>query len=238
MDKDALSRMEFVELTEYILDVTRFELEKEEDREEIISTWWASFEEFDRINIQFRPDPKVDAMIQDMLNSIDRPNPLEDVNCDVQEKRDWWCDLQNGSGLGHMYDHIANYYELIPPFVHPQTRIPENLLKMYSESRWCYVYQLYGACLALSRAIIEVVSDNEYPKEKKNWTMMESLDLLVLVQKLSSDCRDQLRSKVIKPANAVLHDGKAVKSNEAFEAIVIMKEFLEIIYKAKPYKGN
>ena len=135
MDKDDLSKMEFVELTEYILDETRFGLEKEQDREEIISTWWASFEEFDRINIQFRPDPKVDAMIQLMLNRIDRPNPLEDVNCNVQEKRDWWSDFQNDSGLGNMYDHIANYYELIPPFVHPQTRIPENLLKMYSEGK-------------------------------------------------------------------------------------------------------
>ncbi len=238
MDKDDLSRMEFVELTEFILDTTRFGLEKEEDREEIISTWWTNFEEFDRINIQCRPDPKVDNLIQLMLNSIDRPNPLEDASCDVQEKRNWWCDFQNYSGLGNMYDHIANYYELIPPFVHPQTKIPENLLKLYSESRWCYVYQLYGACLALSRSIIEVVLDSEYPKKEKSWTMMESLNLFVVGQKLSSDCRDQLKSKVIKPANAVLHEGKVVKRGEAFEAIVVMKKFLEIIYKAKPFKGN
>ncbi len=128
-------------------------------------------------------------------------------------------------------DSAINYHKLRPPFV-KHGRIPEAAKKLYSESRWCYIFQNYSAAVALSRTILELSLKDRFEKfiDIRIGTAKQWLNMAYKNKKISKQvfC---IGKDVILEANDVLHDGKTIDEERALEVIEQTKDFLEQIYK-------
>jgi len=124
-----------------------------------------------------------------------------------------------------------NYYDLKPPFVRRDVKIPEYIKKLYAESRWSYVFQNYNACVALCRAIVECVVKEKTGREKKSRIELRKDLERANRNKLISVSAVWIAEHVILPANRVLHAGQVLKKERALKVVEKTKDFLEGIYK-------
>jgi hypothetical protein len=126
---------------------------------------------------------------------------------------------------------IRNQFQLKPPFVRQGTKIPENIRKLYAESRRCFVFEQYSAAIVLSRAIIEIVLKKKIglPDESRRWTAGVVLEK-ASEKKIINEHAYWIADKVIKNADKILHQGKIAEQQETLNAIDHTKEFLEELF--------
>lgn len=156
-------------------------------------------------------------------SSLDLPEHLQNVP-DPREAANELIDERLG-------DIVSNYYGLTPAFVKNTVEIPDQLKKIYAESRWCFVFQNYCASVALCRTIVELAfkiktgKDLDYRLTRLGTQLDGAARLNVIPEEAAWIARH-----VIFPANSVLHQGKLMDRESAFKVIDRTVDFLEIVF--------
>jgi hypothetical protein len=127
---------------------------------------------------------------------------------------------------------VLNYYEMTPPFVRRDVKIPAKLKDLYAESRWCYVLQLYRASVVLCRSIIEYSLKYKagIDVDSSIGSIEKYLDSSFYNMRNISKEAHQIGHEVRKLANKVMHAGKDIQKTKALEAIDRTKDFLEDLF--------
>ena len=135
-------------------------------------------------------------------------------------------DFHQDTELIERGEFLRNYFELIPPYIKIGTSIPEGIINIYHESRWCFVYRQYSAVIALSRAVIETVLKSEFKLEG-------NLDNIITEAKDNEFINKSTAwnaNKIRRLANDSLHKAKPATKDQAKDAINYVLKFLEEIY--------
>ena len=179
--------------------------------------------EIDRINIREFVDKNLADLMEDWIKWDNKQFP--ELDADDQ------CVFFMNSELHSPEIWANNMFKLVPPFVKQGVKIPENLKKLYAESRRCFIYQQYNAAIVLSRSIIEVGLKKKIglPLESKDWTAGVVLEK-ALEKKMIKDSLYWIGKKVITKADKVLHQGENVEYQETLNALEHTKEFLEELF--------
>jgi len=124
-----------------------------------------------------------------------------------------------------------NYFDLYPPIVTQEVKIPHHVKKLFAESRLCFVYQNYCAAVSLSRAIMELAIKDKfgYDKNESIGSTSKYLDEAFNKKLISSEVH-KISKDVILKANKVMHSGKMVKQKQALDVVEKTKGFLENMY--------
>jgi len=188
----------------------------------------------DRINIREFVSTRMADKMQEL---IDFDNKLFQ-EMDWVEQTDFFCE----SGEGHygITVWMSKRFKLTPPFVRQGTKIPENIRRLYAESRRCFVFEQYNAAIVLSRAIIETVLKMKInlPEESRNWTAGKVLDKAVETQIITENAH-WIARKVIKKAAKILHQAKITdEQQETLNVINDTKNFLEELFAYEKQRGQ
>jgi hypothetical protein len=142
--------------------------------------------------------------------------------------------IQRGKEIiQHRADMAAiNYYNLSPPFVRREVKIPGFLKDLHAESRWCYVLQLYRAAVSLCRSVIELSLKHKagIDIESSIGSMGKYLDSSYYNMHIISKDAHRIGHEVRMLANKVMHVGKTIQKPKALEAIEKTKTFLEDLF--------
>jgi hypothetical protein len=177
----------------------------------------------DRINIR----EFVDNKLADNMESFIKWDNEFFQGLNSSEQIEFFID----SGLNWPGVWTRNMFRLTPAFVKQGVKIPDNLKKLYAESRKCFIFEQFNSAIVLSRAIIEIALKNKIglSVESKHWTAGEILDR-AYEKKIIKDSAYWIGSKVITKANEILHQGRDVQHQETLNAIDHTKQFLEDLF--------
>lgn len=186
--------------------------------------------------------------LRTILRSIDRVNIREFVDDRLVDQMEHFIKLDNEwfqemdsteqidsfmEGSESFWDAkwIRNQFKLIPPFVRQGTKIPENIKKLYAESRHCFIFEQYSAAIVLSRAIIEIALKKKIglSEESREWTAGKVVEKASEKRIINENTR-WIANKVIKKADKILHQAELGDHQETLNALDHTKEFLEELF--------
>jgi len=229
---------EFIQLSKLILA----DQDKDISKEDLIN-WNIKYRNLDRLRIRETSDPDFENYFQMAHKSSIDPfinwQATEDEYDDeyYKEMRER---LEFFQGGAKWLEHIARYYHLSPPFVRPNSNIPEKIIELYMETRWCYIYEQFNACITLSRALIESIAKAFFSltrDENENYPLAKVINFIQKTENITPECRNTLKGVVYK-ANSVLHEGQLTSEEEALNAINATKLFIEEIFRKRRNFSN
>lgn len=235
---------EFLDLTKKLLAMEDCE-QKDGEKEKMEEKWHELWLELDRIEFREYSDPEM-AEVMSYLIKFTQRDPFDWYCGDDGELRNWWEQAFSYQWV----NHVHNYFRLVPPYVRTGTRIPDSIAKLYHESRWCFVFGMNNACIAMVRALLEEIIEIEEsiiqtlmkpdPKSghRRYYFLHEKLEEFGRRRKIDSNLIEKIKKKIILKGNNILHKGEFASDSEAEDAIEYMKNFLEETYSRKPYKDN
>lgn len=191
--------------------------------------------EQDRVELREYHDPNL-AKAMGFLIQVTKDDPFK-INEDCTDWHNWWGD----EGLDNWPFHIKRYFELVPPYVRVGSIIPQNIKTLYSESRWCFIYENFNACIVLSRGIIDAVSKQTNPLDKAKENNVYTKKVVNLMKNegiISPKLETNILEKIVYKANKILHQGETTSKEECLESIECVKTFLEDVYSKNSYKKN
>jgi len=180
--------------------------------------------EVDRIRIRTTPSKLISVtVLRDLL--------LKDKDLDffwklfrgeiVDLHQDW------DEGVLRRGDFLRNYYRLKPPYVKPDSNIPEGIKNICHESRWSYVYGQYSASIALSRTIIETVLKQKFNIEGNHLAAI--IDEALKKGFISKQAKWEANGIRIL-ANQILHSANVASEEQARKSLSHILNFIEEIY--------
>ncbi len=245
---------DFVELSRELINLKSEGNNETDEFNTVLGDWIGLYFLIDRFNIQFVKDKKAEEYIIKIMNSqLIKPNwefskelaHLTGISpeCANKFREEWWAGLLVGNDWNDQYQR---YFQLIPPFVREGTDIPENIISLYAETRWCYIFAQFNACIALCRALVESIAKEVVGQKigldlkggSEGSDLQRCLFLLEKIKYISSSCAQETRIYLVKNANLVMHEGKLPSEENALNAIEITRHFLEEIYIKKPFISN
>jgi hypothetical protein len=235
--------LDFVQLTDEFLKLAPSQSPEIDKVREI---WLKKFRELNRFDFHESSNPAIEEKIKAILEII-KVNPFVwehngEVE-DVFELRQEWETIENEEMCsGDWYYHFQKYFDLIPPFVKRGTKIPPEIKTLYYESRCCFIYGQFNACIALSRALIESIAKDRLKLKRQpgeeRLSIRKYLKFLEKYKYISEDCREGLNVEVIERANDILHEGKLGKEKESLDVINWTRKFIEQIYSKRSFFSN
>lgn len=259
---------EFIEFTHDLIERIQ-EASTDQEKDGLRSQFFEAFCFLDRINIaegelRSQADPIRYGRILRFLDEALDASFFEEFFTPENRKEIWQeLDLVEEDWK----NHSKRYYSLRPPIVYKGTKIPEALVRLHAESRWCFVYGQYNAVITLSRAIIDATIKDEIPttrtkhylnlleKNKRKLNAKQLPKMLERVKKgspstndcleimfcqglVSKEIKKEVKKKIIEPANLILHENVNYGYKECLEALEQTKKFLEQVYGKRPYRQN
>jgi len=197
------------------------------DKQSLNCAFFVLFIELDRIHIRYSPNSKgyVDLARKLLHDSLNLKTLWDHKYSEILEYHEQGDLLDRGKFL-------RNYYNLKPPYVRVGTRIPQGILNICHESRWCYVYGQYSACIAISRSVIETVLKRKY---KLDGYIKDIINIAEEKGFISKKARWNAH-KVRVLANNILHEANVATENQAKESLDYVLNFIEEVYFSASYK--
>ncbi len=192
----------------------------EDEKRNLLEQYEQLFIELDRIHIRYSPNSKgyVDLTRKLLHDSLNLKTLWGHNYTEILEYHEQGDLLDRGKFL-------SNYYKLKPPYVKVGTRIPQGIQGLYHESRWCYVYGQYSACIAMSRSVIETVLKHMFNLEGNLEVIIYQAGKNKLLSEEAKDNADKVR----KLANKILHRAKVATEKEARDCLDYVLKFIEEI---------
>lgn len=228
---------EFIELTKKVWNEIGEDGHIDPQDNDLHKKWFEAWRDLERFEIKEYKDP--DSL---KLINIIRRFTTHDPFCleDASELHSWWCDS------GDWATSMKRYFELIPPYIRHGNKIPQPIRKLYAESRWCFIYGQYNACLTVNRAIIDAIIKEKAPafriaakydqvkKKTYPYSTGEFLYEFMKNSHITKDLQKDANEFIVTIANHILHKAKSIGKDECLKALEIMNRFFEEIHKSRP----
>lgn len=228
---------EFIKLTSKMWNESGMDDYIDPQDNDLHRKWFEAWRDLERFEIKEYKDP--DSL--NLINAVRKLTVHDPFNFeDDSELHFWWC------GFGDWATAMKRYFELIPPYIRYGNKIPQPIRKLYAESRWCFIYGQYNACLTVNRAIIDAIIKEKKPvfliakkyeqnfKKKNPYSTGEFLIEFMKNSHITKDLQKDTYKFIVKIANDILHKAKSIGKDECLKALEIMNQFFEEIYKSRP----
>lgn len=189
-----------------------------------------TFVDIDRLEIHEFSDPADKELFKSFLVNYD-----EIRGCFARFSGDFPLPNEMLQMLGAMEDNTSiqdtyyeNWLQLKPAVIFTGRKIPNNIRKVYAESRKCFLFGNYLATIVLSRSVLENILKNKYDL-KNNWTMGELLQKLLETKQIT-DSPYYLAKRVKDKADQILHRAAGAIREEAKIAIERTNDLIEMFY--------